>query len=122
MIETYVASGYGIGLFLDIPTLKLSAKVRSLPLADFPPVTFGVLWQGQATPLIQAFLDAFQFRAKELLSGTAASLPPSQHYQDNRAGAVGKPPCQDKDRLSGESLKTAQSPCVWARMVGRRAW
>ena len=68
LIETYVASGYGIGLFLDIPKTVLSPQVRSLSLPDFKPVIFGALWRGKPTPLIQAFLETVQARAKEMMS------------------------------------------------------
>ena len=67
LIETYVANGYGIGLFLDIPKAELSPQVRSVPLPDFEPVTFGVLWRGKANPVIQAFLESTQERAQALL-------------------------------------------------------
>jgi len=67
LIETYVANGYGIGLFLDIPKAELSPQVRSVPLPDFEPVTFGVLWRGEANPVIQAFLESTQERAQALL-------------------------------------------------------
>ena len=66
LIQTYVANGYGIGVFLDIPKTKLSPEVRALPLPGFQPVTFGAIWRGKTTPLIQAFLDAFQERARHL--------------------------------------------------------
>lgn len=67
LIETYVANGYGIGLFLEVPTLKLAPELRVLPLPDFEPVIFGALWRGKVTPLIQCFLEAISLRAKELL-------------------------------------------------------
>ena len=54
------------GLFLDLPKRKLSAQVRSLPLPDFEPVTFGALFRGKPTPVIEAFLEAIQARAREL--------------------------------------------------------
>jgi DNA-binding transcriptional LysR family regulator len=66
LIETYVANGYGIGLFLDIPKVALRPEVRSLPLAGFQPVTFGALWRGKASPLVEAFLETIQGRAREL--------------------------------------------------------
>ncbi|MBI5384880.1 MAG: LysR family transcriptional regulator [Verrucomicrobia bacterium] len=70
LIETYVASGYGIGLFLDIPKTTLGPGLRSLPLPDFEPVTFGALWRGKATPVIDALLEAVQGRAKEMKAGS----------------------------------------------------
>jgi DNA-binding transcriptional LysR family regulator len=67
LIEIYVANGYGVGLFLDVPTLKLSPELRALALPDFEPVTFGALWRGKVTPLIQCFLEAIALRAQEML-------------------------------------------------------
>ena len=67
LIETYVASGYGIGLFLDVPKMKLSPQVRSLPLTDFQPVTFGAIWRGKLSPVAEAFLETIRGRAKSLL-------------------------------------------------------
>ncbi len=66
LIETYVANGYGIGLFLDVPRMKLAPEVRSLPLSGFQPVTFGALWRGKPTPLIEAFLETIKGRAREM--------------------------------------------------------
>ena len=66
LIETYVANNYGIGLFLDIPRTKLSPQVRRLLLPDFEPVTFGALWLGKTTPVMEAFLEVVQGRADEL--------------------------------------------------------
>jgi DNA-binding transcriptional LysR family regulator len=74
LIETYVAEGYGIGLFLDIPPTKLHRQVRSLPLPDFPPVLFGAMWRGKRTPIIEAFVKATKDRAREIL-GPACIAP-----------------------------------------------
>jgi len=68
LIETYVANEYGIGLFLDVPRLKLMPQVRRLPLSDFEPVNFGAMWRGKSTPVIDAFLEVVKGRAKELTS------------------------------------------------------
>jgi DNA-binding transcriptional LysR family regulator len=66
LIETYVANNYGIGLFLDVPKMKLRPEVRRLPLPGFEPVTFGALWRGKATPVMEAFIEVVKGRAKEL--------------------------------------------------------
>lgn len=66
LIETYVALGYGIGLFVQLPVTKTHKDIRALPLENFPPVTFGALWKGQPTPLVQAFLDQAQTRAESV--------------------------------------------------------
>ena len=64
LIETYVASGFGIGLSVQVPKAKPSTRVRVVPLPDFAPVVLGVLWRGKTSALLQAFLDELQLRAK----------------------------------------------------------
>ena len=66
MIETYVASGLGIGLSAAIPNKTFSPKVRALPLDGFPPVIIGALWRGRRTPLLEAFLEEMKRRAEQL--------------------------------------------------------
>lgn len=63
LIETYVALGYGIGLFVQVPVTKIHKDVRAVPLPEFHPVNFGALWKGHPTPLIQAFLDEAHARS-----------------------------------------------------------
>ena len=67
LIEAYVASGLGIGLSAAIPKKIFSPKVRVLPLAGFPPVVIGALWRGRRTPLLEAFLEEMQLRARRLV-------------------------------------------------------
>jgi DNA-binding transcriptional LysR family regulator len=67
LIETYVASGLGIGVSTAIPKKPLPPQVRALPLDGFPPVTIGASWRGRKTPLLQAFLDELQVRAGRLM-------------------------------------------------------
>jgi DNA-binding transcriptional LysR family regulator len=66
LIETYVASGLGIGVSAAIPKKIFSPKVRALPLDGFPPVIIGALWRGRETPLLEAFLDELKRRAKQM--------------------------------------------------------
>lgn len=66
LIETYVASGLGIGLSVSIPKSGLSAKIRAIPLPGFVPIIIGALWRGKTTPLVQALLEELKLRAKRL--------------------------------------------------------
>jgi DNA-binding transcriptional LysR family regulator len=66
LIETYVANGHGIGLFVKIPVTKTHKDIRMLPLPDFPPVAFGALWKGRPTPIMQAFLEEARARSAEV--------------------------------------------------------
>jgi len=67
LIETYVASGLGIGVSVQVPGKPLPKNVRSLPLPDFPPAVIGALWRGKKTALLDAFLDMARQRALELI-------------------------------------------------------
>ncbi len=71
LIETYVASGFGLGLSVQVPRSRLSPNVRVVPLPDFAPVVVGVLWRGKTSALLQAFLDELQLRAKHFAQLTA---------------------------------------------------
>jgi DNA-binding transcriptional LysR family regulator len=67
MVETYVASGLGIGLFVGVPGRKLAENVRIIPLPDFPAVILGVMWRGKISQMANAFLEEFRARAKRLV-------------------------------------------------------
>jgi DNA-binding transcriptional LysR family regulator len=68
LIETYVANGLGIGLSVLVPKSTPVPNVRSVPLPEsqFAPVLVGALWRGKTSALLQAFLNEFQLRAKQL--------------------------------------------------------
>ena len=69
LIETYVATGFGIGLSVLVPKKELSRQIRAIPLpkTDFEPVMVGALWRGKTSALLQAFLDELRLRAKRLV-------------------------------------------------------
>jgi len=69
LVETYVASGCGIGLSVAIPNTKPSKELRALPLEGFESVTFGVLWQGKPTVVLEGFLDTIQQMARAITAG-----------------------------------------------------
>jgi DNA-binding transcriptional LysR family regulator len=69
IVQTYVANGYGIGVTVGVPRMKLHAQVRMLPLEGFEPVRFGALWQGGKNPLLDAFLKIVQTTAGRLAAG-----------------------------------------------------
>ena len=66
LIETYVASGFGIGLSVLVPKARISPHLRVVPLPDFAPVIMGALWRGKSSPLLHAFIAELQLRAKRL--------------------------------------------------------
>ncbi len=69
LIEIYSASSFGIGLSVVIPGKKAPAKVRALPLDDFPRITFGAMWQGKQGAIGQALVEVFRKRAAEVAGG-----------------------------------------------------
>jgi DNA-binding transcriptional LysR family regulator len=66
LVETYAASGFGIGLSVLVPRAKAPPNLRVMPLAAFPPIAVGALWRGKSSAVLQAFLEEFQNRAKRL--------------------------------------------------------
>jgi DNA-binding transcriptional LysR family regulator len=66
LIGTYVASGLGIGVAVDVPRKAPPENVRALPLPGFPPLVIGALWRGKTTPVMEAFLAEARMRAREL--------------------------------------------------------
>jgi len=67
LVRTYVAQGYGIGLFLSVPGLPPPRGTRLLPLDGFPGMTFGAIWRGRPGPVVRAFLGGMIARARPLV-------------------------------------------------------
>jgi DNA-binding transcriptional LysR family regulator len=74
LVQTYVANGYGIGVTVGVPQMKLHPQVRVLSLDGFEPVKFGALWQGGTNPLLDAFLKIVQATAKHMTAGKNLDL------------------------------------------------
>jgi DNA-binding transcriptional LysR family regulator len=66
LVDIYVAAGHGIGVSVEIPGVALSPEVKRIPLKGFPPVEFGVIWNGRLSPLAQRFVELVKVRAREL--------------------------------------------------------
>lgn len=81
MVQNYVAHGYGIGVTVHLPDLELHSAVRVLPLPDFQRVTFGVLWQGRRTPILEGLIRILEQQAIQLAKKSA---PPTR-----RPGSAG---------------------------------
>ncbi len=76
LIETYVENDYGFGLGLQLPGKRFSRRLKVFPLCDFPAVDFGVMWQGELTPFLQALIGEAQRRAHVLRDhGPACDQP-----------------------------------------------
>jgi DNA-binding transcriptional LysR family regulator len=67
LVQTYVASGYGIGLSIAVPRAAIPPALRSIPLEGFDPVNFGVQWQGRPDVVGQAFIEVVKQVAEELM-------------------------------------------------------
>lgn len=64
LIEAYVAHGYGVGLYVDIPRYPYDPRIRVLRLQEFAPVVLGALWPGKLTPVLESFLTEIKHRIK----------------------------------------------------------
>jgi DNA-binding transcriptional LysR family regulator len=67
LIATYVLNGFGIGVSVLAPGTQLPPGIKALPLhgPEFAPILIGALWRGKGSPILQAFLDELQLRAKK---------------------------------------------------------
>jgi DNA-binding transcriptional LysR family regulator len=66
LVETYVASGLGLGISVAVPDKKLPKNVQAFPLKQFPPARIGVMWKGKKLPVVGNFLDMARQRARTL--------------------------------------------------------
>jgi DNA-binding transcriptional LysR family regulator len=74
LVQTYVANGYGYGVTVAIPKAKWHPDVRSVALKGFPLTTFGVLWQGRKSPVLEALLELLQGAVRKMMDGQDQSL------------------------------------------------
>ncbi len=70
LIETYVASSFGIGVSVRVPKSETPPNIRVLPLPaeHFAPVIMGALWRGRPSSLVQAFINEIHSAAKRLMA------------------------------------------------------
>ena len=66
LVTRYVAEGYGVGLTIDAPSVNPEGT-RLLPLKDFPPVPFGVIWMGTLSPVGDTFVEEARSVARRML-------------------------------------------------------
>jgi DNA-binding transcriptional LysR family regulator len=69
LIARFVAEGFGVGVSLHLPQVKLPVGVKGIPLPGFPPVAFVTLWSGKLSPLSEIFVQEAEKLAKELFGG-----------------------------------------------------
>jgi DNA-binding transcriptional LysR family regulator len=66
LVARYVAEGFGVGVSLNLPQVKLPVGVKQIPLPDFAPVSFIAMWSGRLSPLSEAFIEEAGKLGKEL--------------------------------------------------------
>jgi DNA-binding transcriptional LysR family regulator len=65
LITRYVANGDGFGVNIGIESVVKHRDVRVLPLEDFEPMTMGLLWRGEPSPLVRSVIEGVQRYSRE---------------------------------------------------------
>ena len=65
LITQYVANGEGYGVSIATPEITKHRDVRVLPLADFPVIELGMLWQGEPSPLLRLTMQEITTYVRE---------------------------------------------------------
>jgi len=66
----YVANGDGFGVNIGIESVVKHRDVRVLPLEGFEPLTMGLVWRGEPSPLVRAVIEEVQRYSRETWSET----------------------------------------------------
>ncbi|MEM9479519.1 MAG: LysR family transcriptional regulator [Verrucomicrobiota bacterium] len=66
LVETYVASGFGIGVSLLTPGRQADKRVRVVPLPGFPLLEIAAVFQGKLKPIAAEFLAEAKSYANSL--------------------------------------------------------
>jgi DNA-binding transcriptional LysR family regulator len=61
----YVANGDGFGFNIGIESVVKHKDVRVLPLDGFEPLTMGLVWRGEPTPLVRTAIETMQSYSRE---------------------------------------------------------
>ena len=88
LIEAYVENEYGFGVGLQLPGRKFSRKLRVFPLESFPEANFGVIWQGKATPFLNALIHETQRRAHVVGKVPIGEMNSASGAKDTRVAAA----------------------------------
>jgi len=66
LIDLYTSLGFGVGLSIIVPGLRMKRGLRPFRLPKFPPLTIAALWSGDLSELAITFLDDIQKLAGRL--------------------------------------------------------
>ncbi len=66
LIPIYVSLGFGVGLSLAVPRMKIPRGLRVLPLLGFPPLVIAALTQKNPPAIATSFLREVQRHAQEI--------------------------------------------------------
>ncbi|MEM7013075.1 MAG: LysR family transcriptional regulator substrate-binding protein, partial [Verrucomicrobiota bacterium] len=57
LVQAYVKQGYGYGVLVHSPGVKLPEGLKAIELKDFPALEIGLLHRGQLKPVAKCFTD-----------------------------------------------------------------
>ena len=60
LVQSYVAEGFGYGIYAEVPGLRLRKNLTKIPLPGFPELTIGCLHRGHVNAVGQHFLNSAQ--------------------------------------------------------------
>lgn len=66
-VVQFASCGFGAGLTVMIPGVKVPKGLKYICLENFPPLVVGILFQGNIKPVAQQFVEAAKERAKKLI-------------------------------------------------------
>ena len=66
LVSRYTKCGYGYGLTIDAPGIKIPAGLRKIPLRGFPALRLGLMFQGKLKPIAENFALAAVAYAKKI--------------------------------------------------------
>jgi DNA-binding transcriptional LysR family regulator len=65
LLTRYVANGDGFGVNIGVESVVKHRDVRVLPMDGFAPLTMGLIWRGEPSPLVRAVIEETQRYARE---------------------------------------------------------
>ncbi|HSJ03107.1 MAG: LysR substrate-binding domain-containing protein [Verrucomicrobium sp.] len=68
LVNRYVEEGFGVGLSLQLPRMRIPTGVRQIALPGAPTVTFGALWAGKLISPAEVFVREAELLASELFA------------------------------------------------------